>query len=496
MRVWSRIALVVVLLVSAATLSADHYIADCPLSLVDSTPAATDFDLSPHGVFRSGSLVFVLRGQLLTTYTSSDVGNLRVLREDFVSSMAARETEGGAAFSAGFLFLSSEAGLEIYDLRNAQNSAPVLISRTGGLHYRRLAVNNNRLAGLYPSTDLPCYPDGSDRCANQIDLFDITNLTAPVKIGSISSRAAVSYRGFNDIAFNYGYLMAVSEEALVAFDITNPALPVRWSTAFTPGQWLVSNGSDFIAVGTDSRIDAYTVRPGMLQFFSKIAILTIPQYLAIETANPIRFSRYGYWDETNGRLITMVDEVNPMTLKAARTMAFDVFDFTVPRLEGSVERIYEDVTLTTDDEVKFNPVAVGPLVYVIGQSTGLQSYGACGRVTGRIELDSPLHLTCGGGEIHGWVTGTQKIGNVELFLDDTSLGSATLGGPLRYEVSATTPVTMWRLGVNLDATARGEHLLRAVGTDALGNRSQFAFSRLFFPGPGENCTTPRRRAIR
>jgi hypothetical protein len=57
-------------------------------------------------------------------------------------------------------------------------------------------------------------------------------------------------------------------------------------------------------------------------------------------------------------------------------------------------------------------------------------------------------------------------------------------------------VTQWRLNVNLDATARGEYQLRAIATDALGNRRQFAMRRLFFQGPGQNCTNARRRAVR
>jgi hypothetical protein len=115
---------------------------------------------------------------------------------------------------------------------------------------------------------------------------------------------------------------------------------------------------------------------------------------------------------------------------------------------------------------------------------------------GRIELDSPFNLTCGGAQIHGWVTGQQKIVNVELFLNNTALGAASIGGPLRYDVSSPTPVTQWRLNVNLDNTAEGEYQLRAIATDALGNRRQFAMKRLFFEGPGQNCTNPRRRSVR
>jgi hypothetical protein len=501
MRVWSRIALVVVILFSfASTLSADHLSAQCPLSLADSTPAATQFHLSPHGVFRSGSLVFALRGQVLTTYTPNDVGNLQIAREDFIGSLAARETEGGVAFSNGFLYISSEAGLEIYDLRNtrAGGTAPVLIHRAAGFHYRRMTISGNRLAGLYPNTDMPCYPQpgASAACPTKIEIVDITTLTSPVRIATINSFADFDYRGWNDIAFNFGTLIAVSEVATVAFDISNPALIREVATSLRPGKWIVSNGADFLGVGNDSFIDIYQVRPGVFPFLLRYKLLAIPEYLRIGRSNQIRFNRNASWDEASARLITMVEEVDPMTLRPARTVAFDVFDFTVVQYEGSAERIYEEVSLVTEDEVKHNPVAVGQYVYVIGEQSGIQSWGSCGVASGRIELDSPFNLTCGGAQIHGWVTGQQKIVNVELFLNNTALGAAAIGGPLRYDVSSPTPVTQWRLPVNLDNTIRGEYQLRAIATDALGNRKQFAMKRLFFPGAGQNCTNPRRRSVR
>jgi len=490
-----------VLLLSASTGFADHFHADCPLSLADSTPAATDFELSPHGVFRFGSLVFALRGQILTTYSPNDVGNLVIAREDFVGSMAAREIEGGVAFGGGFLYISSEAGLEVYDLRNVRvgGTAPVLVSRTPNVHYRRMTVSGNRLAGLYPSTDYPCYPVdnfSSPLCRNTIDILDISSPAAPFRVGQIPSNISDSARGLNDVKFIGGRLVAVSEQALMAFDVTNPAAPVITAVEAAPGKWLVTNGTNWVGVGNDLTIDVFSVRPGLSPFFVRTNLLTAPLYLTIERGNNIRFSRFAFYDEQNARLVTLVDEIDPMTLKAARTIAFDVFDFTVIQFEGEAERIYEDVTLVNDDERKYDPVAVGAYVYVVGEETGVQSWGACGVVTGRIELDSPAYLTCGGAEIHGWVTGRQKIVNVELFLDATSLGAATLGGPLRYDVSSSTPVSQWRINVNLDNTARGEYQLRAIGTDALGNRRQFANKRLFFAGPGQNCTVPRRRAVR
>jgi hypothetical protein len=96
MRGWSRLALVVVLFFTTAV-SADHVQGECPLSLADSTPAGTAFERSPHGVFRSGNLVYVLRGNTLTTYSTNYTGNLTIAREDALFDLRARETEGGVA---------------------------------------------------------------------------------------------------------------------------------------------------------------------------------------------------------------------------------------------------------------------------------------------------------------------------------------------------------------------------------------------------------------
>jgi hypothetical protein len=219
-------------------------------------------------------------------------------------------------------------------------------------------------------------------------------------------------------------------------------------------------------------------------------------YLTIDRSNYSRFSESAWYDPSSARLITMIDEVDPMTREAARTIAFDVFDFLVPAFEGSAPRVYEDVSMTWDDEVKHDPLSVGNYVYVLGETTGLQSWGSCGVASGRIELDSPTHLLCGGTEIHGWVTGPHRIDRVELVLNLHALGFATLGGPLRFDVSSPKPVTPWRVNVNVDATARGEYTLRAIASDSLGVRRQFSAQQIFFGGPGQNCTTPRRRSVR
>ena len=498
MRVWSRIALVVVVLFSASAALSDHQLADCPLSLADATSAPTSFDLSPHGVFRSGNLVYVLRGQVLSTYsTTNDVGAMQLVREDPLGSLAGRDNDGAVVFSNGHLFVSSEAGLEIFDLRNVRQggSAPLLVHRAPGHHYTRMAIEGNRLVGLTPTEDLHCYPTGTPFCTNDLRIIDITTLTNPLPAGNINSRANTNYRGFNDIVFVGNILVATTERATVAFDITNPAAPMNFGITPFPGRWLATNGTNLLFVGNDTEISAFNARLGVSPFFVRFSVLPIPSYLSIERANRIRFSRNAWWDDATARLVTMIEEVDPQTLEAARTIAFDVFDFTVPRYEGSVERVYENVTMTDEDEVKHNPVTVGNYVYVIGERSGIQTWGSCGVAAGNIELDSPQHLTCGGTELHGWVTGAQRIVNVELFLDNTPLGAATLGGT-RHDVSAPFPVSLWRVNVNLDQTPRGEYSLRAVATDSLGNRRQFASLPLFFEGPGRNCSAPRRRAIR
>jgi hypothetical protein len=493
MRVSSRIALVVFVgLLAALPMSADHFQADCPLSLVAANSPDTDFDLSPHGVFKYGSQVFVLRGQVLSTYTTTDLGDMQVAREDFIGSAGARERNGGVAFGSGFLYISSEAGLEIYDLRGvrAGGTAPTLVSRTPGLHYRRLALNGSLLAALYPSTDYPCYPTGTLYCHNSIDLISVANMAAPSKVGSIASLNSIAL-GFNDIGFNYNFLVAVAEGGTFIYNVSNASNPSLVNIVGTRGTFLVTNGSNLFGVGDDGAIFMYSL--ASTGNYSPVSIYTLP-FLTVDRANPLMFHPQAWIDDQNGRLITMVDEKDPQTLKPARTVAFDVFDFTVPMWEGSDQRGYENVTYVTPDEVKHNPVAVGPLVYTVGESSGLQTWGACGQMSGRIEWDNSAGLTCGGTDLHGWVTGDQKIVNVEVFLDNGALGAANISSPVRNDVPSKTPVLTWRVNVNLDAMARGEYLLRAVGTDTFGNRRQFASQRVFFPGPGRNCTARRRTA--
>lgn len=500
MRVFSRIALTLLacLVLMAPVALASHLEADCPLRLVASKTQGGNFGLSPHGAFRYNNLLFVLRGEALVTYNITDLGDLQQARDpDFLGGMAAREARGATAFSNGFLFVSSDAGLEIFDLRGTRAGgsppAPVLPQPIPGLHYRRMAVSGNVLAGTFPSTDYPCYIGGPvPNCANTVDIFDISNLSSPVLAARLSS-TTTSIGGFNDVAFNYGFLVVTGQNGTGVYNVSKPNAPALISGSSTSGTFLVSNGANLLGVGNDSAILTFgIVPPGNANAGTLIPIfLHTIAALRLEHANPIMFHPQATFDDQGGRLITMVDELDPQTLQPARTFAFDVFDFAVPMFEGSDPRQYEQVSYTQADEIKYNPLAVGPYVYVVGEVSGLQEYGACGQLTGRIEWDSTAALPCGGAQIHGWATGATKIANIELLMDGGSLGQADLSGPLRTDVPSTTPVQSWRANVNFD-TLKGDHVLTAIATDVLGNRRQFASQRIFFAGPPNNCFQRRR----
>ncbi|HEY2828663.1 MAG TPA: hypothetical protein VGJ88_00995 [Thermoanaerobaculia bacterium] len=498
MRVISRFALVVAALLFAAPLFA-QYQATCPLTLVATNPSATNFGTSPHGVFRytTGSTdeVFVLRGQTLTTYTVNATGDLVVAREDLIGSMGARETNGGVAFNNGFLYVSSEAGLEIFDLRNvrAGGSAPQFQSRSLGLHYRRLATNGMLLAALYPETDIPC--SLGPKCVNSIDIYNVADPKNPIRTASIASNSNtfLGDNAWNDVAFNNGFLIAAGTVHTASFAVTTAGNASFIQKVDTPGTFLVSNGANLLGVGNDGAVFIYQIS-SVTGGFTPYLFESIDPGFQIDRANQVVFHPQGSFDDAGSRLIMEVDERDPITTNPARTIGFDVFDFSVPQFDFSDPRLWESSSNTTGDEVKWNPVAVGPYVYTIGEVSGLQSWGACGLMTGRIELDNVTELFCGGTEIHGWVTGTQKVSSVEVFLDNGSLGPATISTLPRIDISSRTPVFTWRASVNLDNTAKGDHVMRIVATDALGNRRQIASQRMFFPGPPSNCTIRRARA--
>jgi hypothetical protein len=496
MRVISRFALVVAALLLAAPLFA-QYQATCPLTLVATNPSATNFGTSPHGVFRyttgSTDQVFVLRGQTLTTYTVNATGDLQVAREDLIGSMGARETNGGVAFNNGFLYVSSEAGLEIFDLRNvrAGGGAPLFQSRTLGLHYRRLATNGMLLAGLYPETDIPC--SLGLNCVNQIDIYNVADPKNPIRTATIASNSGIlGPNAWNDIAFNNGFLIAEGTVRTASYAVTAAGNASFAQVFNTTGTFLVSNGTNLLGIGNDSAVVVFHI--DAFGNFTPYLYESIDPAFQIDRANQVVFHPQGSFDDAGSRLIMEVDERDPITTNPARTIGFDVFDFSVPQFDYSSPRLWESSSYTSGDEVKWNPVAVGPYVYTVGEVSGLQSWGACGLMTGRIELDNVTQLLCGGTEIHGWVTGTQKVASVEVFLDNGSLGPATISTLPRNDVSSRTPVFTWRASVNLDNTTKGDHVMRIVATDALGNRRQVASQRMFFPGPPSNCTIRRSRA--
>jgi hypothetical protein len=146
--------------------------------------------------------------------------------------------------------------------------------------------------------------------------------------------------------------------------------------------------------------------------------------------------------------------------------------------------------------------------------TGVQEYGVCGQMMGRIETTAVASLPCptttGGptnAEFHGWVTGATRISNVELFLDGNSVGVGNITNDVpRIDIPSTTPVQNWRVAVSLPANLGGPastpanpnpgrvHLFTAVGTDINGNKRQFASQRLFFTPNWQSSCVARRRA--
>jgi hypothetical protein len=474
-------------------LSANHYTADCPVSLVGQTAPASEFSPSPHAAFRNGSSIYLLRGETLTTLNLTDTGEVTVGRQDRVAELRGLETGGGVAYQNGYLYVTSaEAGLEIFDLRSTHGGstgiAPVFLSRTSVPHYTRVAVDGNLLAALYPANDLPCAAVGTNFCFNYIDIYNISDPASPVLASRITSNRT-SFVGFNDVAFANGFLYATGLGGTFAFNLADASLPTTVQSIGVRGDFLATNGTDLLAIGQQSQIAVMIVGPG-----SKLTVrnvYTLPSIL--NHSNDLMFHPEAAFDD-NGHLITMIDERDPMTLQSARTIAFDIFDMNIQQYEGFDDRIYENVSYISPDEVKYDPVAVGPFIYVNGEISGAQTYGACGMMAGRLEFDNLGSLPCGGAELHGYVTGVNKIENVELFLDGSSLGIAHLTRT-RTDIVSSMPVTGFAATVNLDQVAKGDHLIRVVATDRAGNTRQIFSKSYYFAGPGSNCST-RRRTVR
>lgn len=497
MRLIYRLVLLTLLAVSGSgsLLFADHLVADCPLTFVGASAAASDFGLGPHGVFQNGSVVYVLRGNTLTTFNITDVGDVQLARpEDPIPTMGT-EVLGGSAFNNGFLFVSTETGLEVYDLRTTRGGAggtgPIFVTRVPNVHYRRLTATGNLLAAMFPISDIPCSPAFTAGCGNVIDIYSVSNPAAPVRVGLIDTRNTI-FRGFDDIQFANGFLYATGETGTFAFSLANPASPALVASTPLGGKFLAHNGSNFLAVGHDSMIAVTSLGPGAI--ITPVVGLNLPSIM--DRQNRLRFHPDAFFD--GARVITMIDEVDPLDQsipgyfgKSARTIAFDVFDLTVPLFEGFDDRIYENVTYTWPDEVKHDAFVVGPYVYTIGEISGVQKWGACGQLAGQIEFENIQALSCGGTELRGWVTGASRVTAVEVYLDNTLIGNATLGRP-RPDIQAPNGAVAWRVSVNMDQTTAGLHHLRAIGTDLQGNRRQFASVPVQFPGAPFNCVGRRR----
>jgi hypothetical protein len=474
-------------------LSANHFTADCPLSLVGQTAPASAFDPSPHGAFRNGSSIYLLRGETLTTLNLTDTGEVTIGRQDRMGQLNGRETAGGVAYQNGYLYVTSEdAGLEIFDLRSTHGGntgvAPAFVSRTSVPHYQEIAVEGNLLAALYPANELPCVPVGSNACFNYIDIYDISDPASPILASRILSNRPL-FVGFNDIEFVNGFLFATGLGGTYAFNISDPTFPSTAQTFGFKGDFLAKRGNDLLAIGQETQVAVMFVGPGSRLTVRNV--YTLPSI--VNRQNDLMFHPEVAFDD-NDHLITMIDEKDPMTRRSARTIAFDVFDMSVPQFEGYDDRIYENVSFVTPDEVKYDPVAVGPFVYVNGDMSGAQTYGACGTMAGRLEFDALGSLPCGGAELHGYVTGANKIENVELFLDGSSLGVATLTRE-RTDIVSSMPVIGFAAHVNLDQVAKGDHLIRVVATDRAGNTRQIFSKSYYFAGPGGNCSS-RRRSLR
>lgn len=498
MRLIFRVALLTLIAFgSSGSLLADHLVADCPLAFIGAVPATpgSTFGVGPHAIFRNGSLVYVLRGSTLTTLNVTDIGDIQLARPEDPIPAIGREVDGGVVYHNGFMYVSTEAGLEVFDLRTTRGgtggTGPIFVTRVPGAHYRRLAASGNFLAGLFPMGDIPCSPSVITNCGNSIDIYNIVNPATLSRVGRIEA-AGTAFIGFEDIAFANGFLYATGMGGTVAFSLANAASPSLATSNSTVGRFLVTNGTNLLGVGQETLIGIFSLGPGALM--TALSVVTLPSI--VDRANDLRFHPEAWFD--GPRLITLIDEVDPMnrpqqgvTGRSARTLAFDVFDLTVPMFDGFDDRIYENVSFTFPDEVKHDPIAVGGFVYVLGEISGMQKYGVCGQIAGRIEFDTIQALACGGAEIRGWVTGTRRITSVELFLDGTLLGNAALGRP-RTDIHVPTEALAWRVSVNLDQTAAGLRTLRAIATDAAGNRRQFSSVQLQFPGPPNNCTSRRR----
>jgi len=207
--------------------------------------------------------------------------------------------------------------------------------------------------------------------------------------------------------------------------------------------------------------------------------------------NPIVFHPQVAFDEILGvRMIALIDELDPLHRMPARTIALDVFDLSVPPSSGSDRHAFETVTRTYPDEVKSDPLVTSRFVHVIGSQDGVETWGGCDDVIGRIDTDDFPQLTCGDIEIHGTVTSGVTISVVDLILDDRYLGTATLGASSRRADLPGAVVRNWSLRTNFGIVQPGNHRLTAIATDVHNKEHRFASQTVFLAGT--KCSQRRR----
>lgn len=498
MRLIFRVALLILLVFgSSSALQADHLVADCPLSFVSATAASSAFGIGPHGVFRNGSRIFVVRGGRLLTLNTTPSGELTIARPEDLLLTVGSEIQGGVVFHNGFLYIATESGLETFEMTSLGGPGtpgPVPRLRVPGVHYRRLAAFGSFLAALFPMNDIPCNPALNTLCRNSIDIYSLASPANPVRVAQISNLG--THFGFEDIAFaNGGLLYTTGQRGTMAINISNPASPSVVGLGTRIGRFLVTNGTDLLGIGHDDHVAMHLLTPVTPLPTTPFAVYRLPSI--VDRANPLRFHPEA-WIEGH-RLITLIDEVNPMnqpqphlTGASGRTIAIDVFDMSVVMFEGFDDRIYENVTFTFPDEVKHDPIAVGPYVYVIGELSGLQQWGACGLIAGAIDFDGLQTSGPCAFELHGWVSSATPISSVSVFLDGTLLGRDTELTKARPDIPTATPARGWEVNVNFENVSAGTKTLRAVATDTTGNQFQFATMAVQFPGPPSNCVRRAR----
>ena len=281
--------------------------------------------------------MFALRGQTLTTYTVTDLGDMQIAREDFIGALAARETKGGVAFNAGFLYVSSEAGLEIYDLRNvrAGGTAPILVSRTPGLRYHRLAISGNVLAALYPGHRPAVLRERHARpipnCFNQIDIYNVANPLAPgPRQHALDVPQPARRLQRHRLQLRRPRRRGQRRHGRLEHHQSRRADARRRRSPFRARSWSATARTSS-ASATTRRSSPTRSRPTGPTFFTPFTYHSTAN-LQVERANPIIFHPQAAFDEANGRLITMIDELDHQTLQPARTIAFDVFDYATAML--------------------------------------------------------------------------------------------------------------------------------------------------------------------